>query len=548
MTRFFSLLLMGMAFAACDSKERADLLLYNGKMYTVDSDFSTVEAMAIHNGRIVALGNSRELKARYRFNRSEDLKQQFVYPGFNDAHCHFVYYGLNLQQANLLGCDSWHEVIYRLLAFAQNQPEGWLIGRGWDQNRWPDAAYPDRALLDSLFPNRPVLLRRVDGHAVIANALALEAAGINKTTAISGGEILRRADGSLTGVLIDNAADLARKAEPATTAAGWRAAIQDAQSACFAVGLTAVHDAGLSRLQLEVLRQMEAEGELEMRVYGMISAHPEELKYFLSQAPYKGERLHIRSFKFYADGALGSRGARLKEAYHDRHDHFGLWVTEPETLAYYAPLLAAAAYQMNTHCIGDAANQQVPQIYRDVVGHQPDHRWRIEHAQVVSPVDLAIYRDAGIVPSVQPTHATSDMYWAEERLGPERIAHAYAYQQLLQLNGWLPLGTDFPVEDISPLKTFYAAVFRTDSSGFPQGGFQFANALTREQALRGMTIWAARAAFEEQERGSFELGKKADLVVMDTDLMLANPAQIQNARLMKTMVEGKQVYPISQAK
>jgi predicted amidohydrolase YtcJ len=527
--------------SACDNRQQADLLLYNGTIYPVDSSFSTAEALAIHEGKVLASGRLADLEEQYQFTEKRDLAGAYVYPGFIDAHCHFVYYGLNLQQANLNQSDSWEEVIYRLLAFSQTQPEGWLVGRGWDQNRWPEAAYPDRALLDSLFPDRPVLLQRVDGHAVIANAAALAAAGIDASTEVPGGELLKRADGSLTGVLIDNAAELAQAAQPAPNAAAWRQAILDAQAACHAVGLTSVHDAGLNRLQLDVLKQMEAADELSMSVYAMISASPEAIAYFLDQPPYKGEQVNIRSFKFYADGALGSRGARLKEEYHDRHNHFGLWVTEPEDLAYYAPQLAKAGYQMNTHCIGDAANQRVPEIYALTVGDQPDHRWRVEHAQVVTPMDLLRYHEAGIIPSVQPTHATSDMYWAEERLGPERISHAYAYQDLLQLHGWLPLGTDFPVEDISPLKTFYAAVFRQDSTGYPAGGFQMENALTREQALRGMTLWAAKAGFEEAERGSLEPGKRADLVVLDRDLMQAEAADILQARVLATYVRGQQV-------
>ena len=529
------------ALTACGSRQPADLLLYNATVFTVDSAFSTAEAIAIHDGKVLATGNRAALEKAYQFTETRDLQGAFVYPGFIDAHCHFVYYGLNLQQVDLKGTRSWEEVLLRLQAFAAENPDGWLIGRGWDQNDWEAAIYPDRVQLDSLFPNRPVYLSRVDGHAAVANAVALEAAQIDASTQISGGELLKRANGQLTGLLIDNAANRLEAVLPAPNAAAWREAILDAQAACHAVGLTSIHDAGLNRQQIEVLEQMEAAGELSMGVYGMISAFPSELAYYLPKKPYRGPKLHVRAFKFYADGALGSRGARLKEGYHDDHNHFGLWVTEPDTLAFYAPLLAAAGYQMNTHCIGDAANKQVPEIYAATVGQQGDHRWRVEHAQVVTPADLSIYKKAGIVPSVQPTHATSDMYWAGERLGPQRITHAYAYQNLLQLQGWLPLGTDFPVEDISPLKTFYAAVFRVDSVGYPEGGFQSENALTREQALRGITIWAARAAFEENEKGSLEAGKQADLVVLNKDLMQVTPSELLKTKVLATYVGGKAV-------
>ena len=539
MRLYFALLLT--LLAACSHPQPADLLLYNATVFTVDSAFSTAEAIAIHQGKVLATGDRAVLEKTYRFAESRDLKGAFVYPGFIDAHCHFVYYGLNLQQVDLKGTRSWDEVLVRLQAFAAENPQGWLIGRGWDQNDWPETVYPDRAALDSLFPNRPVYLGRVDGHAAVANAQALLAAQLYASTQITGGELLKRPNGELSGVLMDNAANRLEAVLPAPDAAAWREAILDAQAACHAVGLTSVHDAGLNRLQLEVLQKMEAAGELSMGVYGMISAFPEELAYYLKKAPYRGSHLHVRSFKFYADGALGSRGARLKEPYHDDHNHFGLWVTEPDTLAYYAPLVAAAGYQMNTHCIGDAANQRIPEIYAATVGQQSDHRWRVEHAQVVTPVDYAIYKKAGIVPSVQPTHATSDMYWAGDRLGAKRLTQAYAYQNLLQLHGWLPLGTDFPVEDISPLKTFYAAVFRVDSVGYPEGGFQAENALTREQALRGMTIWAAHAGFEEKEKGSLEAGKQADLVVLDRNLMKAAAPDLLKSKVLATYVGGKRI-------
>ncbi|MFM7585727.1 MAG: amidohydrolase, partial [Bacteroidota bacterium] len=366
-----------------------------------------------------------------------------------------------------------------------------------------------------------------------------------------GGEALRRRDGTLSGVLIDNAADLIQASIPKAGVASWKKAILAAQKACHAVGLTSIHDAGLDEQQLEALRMLEQENQLSMGVYAMVSATPDQLSRYLSRPPFRGLQLHIRSFKFYADGALGSRGARLLEPYHDREGHLGLWVTSPDTLAYYAPLLAQAGYQMNTHCIGDAANRAVLQLYRNSLlahaqksGTKPAAaRWRIEHAQVLHPDDRAVFRSVGVVPSVQPTHATSDMYWANERLGPQRLPHAYAYRDLLSLNGWLPLGTDFPVEEISPLKTFLSAVFRTDSLGFPKGGFLPHQALTRRQALRGMTDWAARAAFEEDERGRLLPGMNADLVWLDTDLMSASYQEIYRAKVLGTWSRGTLVYP-----
>jgi len=579
-----SLLLVCFYLTACRDKMEVDCLYFNGTVYLLDSAFSRTQALAVTEGRVVDAGDLRTLLIRYRFKDSVDLKGGFLYPGFVDAHCHFVGYGKSLGEVDLRGTRSWDEVVRRLMPYRNNPADtSWLIGRGWDQNDWAVQEFPDRALLDSLFPHRPILLSRVDGHAVVVNERALRMtqfevngkrfmgrnaikSGRGKSDGggdsyrrnasqdgsphHSGGEALKRPDGSLTGVLIDNAADLIQASIPKPDVASWKKAILAAQKACHVVGLTSVHDAGLDETQLEALRMLEQENQLSMGVYAMVSATPDQLERYLSRPPHRGLQLHIRSFKFFADGALGSRGARLLEPYHDREGHIGLWVTSPDTLAHYAPLLARAGYQMNTHCIGDAANRAVLQLYsRSLLANAQsngtkaaDARWRIEHAQVVHPDDLSIFRTAGVVPSVQPTHATSDMYWANERLGPERLPHAYAYRDLLSLNGWLPLGTDFPVEEISPLKTFLSAVFRTDSLGFPRGGFLPNQALTRRQALRGMTDWAARAAFEEDERGRLLPGMNADLVWLDTDLMSASYQEIYRARVLGTWSRGKRVY------
>jgi hypothetical protein len=604
------LLVSTLCLLGCRDKMEVDCLYFNGTVYLLDSAFSQTQALAVTEGRIVDAGDLRTLLIRYRFKDSVDLKGGFLYPGFIDAHCHFVGYGKSLGEVDLRGTRSWDEVVERLMPYRYNASDtSWLIGRGWDQNDWAIQEFPDRKLLDSLFPHRPVLLSRVDGHAVVVNERALRTtqfavkgqrfmgAGATRRTkpgiargadlnhgeaaqgggphhvggealrrrdgtlsggealrrrdgTLSGGEALRRRDGTLSGVLIDNAADLLQACIPKPDVASWKKAILAAQKACHAVGLTSVHDAGLDEQQLDALRSLEQENQLSMGVYAMVSATPDQLNRYLSRPPHRGLQLHIRSFKFYADGALGSRGARLLEPYHDREGHLGLWVTSPDTLAYYAPLLAQAGYQMNTHCIGDAANRAVLQLYRNSLlahaqksGTKPAAaRWRIEHAQVVHPDDRAVFRSVGVVPSVQPTHATSDMYWANERLGPQRLPHAYAYRDLLSLNGWLPLGTDFPVEEISPLKTFLSAVFRTDSLGFPKGGFLPHQALTRRQALRGMTDWAARAAFEEDERGRLLPGMNADLVWLDTDLMSASYQEIYRARVLGTWSRGKRVY------
>lgn len=526
---------------ACTSTDKVDLLVYNAKIYTVDSAFSTAEAMAIHQGKVVATGTTAELMANYSADSLYDAAGQWIYPGFYDAHCHFSYFGLGLQYVDLKETQSWEEVLHRLDSFAAIKTEGWIIGRGWDQNDWPKKKLPNRDELDKRFPDRPVYLNRVDGHAVLVNASALELAGIRPNQKIAGG-IVETKKGKLTGLLIDNATALVEKILPQTDADGWKQAMLDAQQLCLAAGLTTVAEAGLDCLQITFLQQLEITGELKIGIYPMITPTAANLSYYLPKGPQRSDRVHVRGVKFYADGALGSRGAYLHEAYHDHAEHNGLLVTPLDTLRKLAKNIFVAGFQVNTHCIGDAANALVLGVYHDTFGKKRDHRWRIEHAQVVQPADQYKFAALSVIPSVQPTHATSDMYWAEERLGPERIKFAYPYQDLLKKTGLLAFGTDFPVEGIDPLRTFYAAVFRQDAQGWPKGGFLPEQRISRKDALRAMTIWAAYAQFEDREKGSLETGKAADFVVLDVDLMQAKAKALLAAKVQRTYINGEAVY------
>jgi predicted amidohydrolase YtcJ len=527
--------------AACRDTAEADLLIYNAHIYTVDDSFSVAEAMAIKDGKVLEVGTSAELTRKYYSRNKVNASGQYVYPGFIDAHAHFYRYGLGLQTADLVGTTSWDAIVTKLDSFAARNPDGWLIGRGWDQNDWAVKEYPTKERLDQLFPGRPVLLTRVDGHAAIANQVALDAAGVKAGMRLTGGEVEVKG-GKLTGLLIDNAVDLVSSKIPAPTPSQVKSALDKAQQACFAVGLTTVDDCGLDYREVQTIDSLQKRGELKMRVYAMLSDARQNYDYLFEKGKIKTDHLNVRSFKVYADGALGSRGACLLQPYSDKPNWYGFLLSQPQHFDSVASILSSKGFQMCTHAIGDSGNRTILNIYAKYLKGQNDHRWRIEHAQVVNEADFALFGKYSIVPSVQPTHATSDMYWAGERLNKDREKGAYAYKQLMQQNGWIPLGTDFPVEDISPFKTFYAAVFRQDAKGFPEGGYQPENALSRTEALRGMTIWAARSNFEEEEKGSLEKGKFADFIILNQDLLKAAPKEVLNTTVLATYIGGKRVY------
>lgn len=530
-------------FAACKHKKdyNADLLVKNALVYTVDSSFSTASAFIITDGKIVAVGDTDSLQKIYTAREVLDVGGHPVYPGFIDAHTHFYTYGLALQEVNLQSTQSWAEVIDSVTSFAKRNTEGWITGRGWDQNTWKVKQFPNKAQLDSLFPVRPVLLGRVDGHAAIANQAALNIAGVKPGQTIQGG-VIETVNGKLTGVLIDNAVGIVRRKIPSPDDTVTQAALLDAQHNCFGVGLTTVDECGLPYTMVNVIEQLQTHGELKMRMYVMLSDKAENYEYLFKHGIIKTPRLNVRAIKMYADGALGSRGACLLQPYDDQKNWKGFLLSTPQHFMDIAKKLAASNFQLCTHAIGDSANRAILKIYASVLKGKNDRRWRIEHSQIIAPEDLHYFGDYSIIPSVQPTHATSDMYWAGQRLGAARLKTAYAYKQLLAQNGWLPLGTDFPVENINPMYTFYAAVERKDLKGYPDGGFQPENAISREQALRGITIWAAKANFEEKEKGSIEPGKYADFVILDKDIMKIDGAGLPKVKVLKTFVNGEKVY------
>ena len=522
-------------------KTKVDLIIYNGSIYTVDEKFSIKEAMAVSKGKVVATGTSRAINSQYTAATSTDLKGKFVYPGFIDAHAHFYGYGLGLQTANLVGTDSWDQILSRLKEFSETHHEGWLIGRGWDQNDWNVKEFPTKEKLDEIFPSRPVLLIRIDGHAAIANQRALDASNVIAGKTLTGGTVETK-DGKLTGILIDNAIDLVSENIPAPTPDQVSASLMQGQENCFEVGLTTVDDCGISYLQALFMDSLQKKGLLKMRIYAMLSDARHNYDFLFKKGKIKTDRMHVRSFKVYADGALGSRGACLLQPYSDQENWHGFLLSDQQHFDSVAQIISRNGFQMCTHAIGDSGNRTILNIYGKYLKGKNDKRWRIEHAQVINENDFRLFGKYSVIPSVQPTHATSDMYWAGDRLGPKRVKGAYAFKQLMQQNGWIPLGTDFPVEDISPFKTFYAAVFRMDGNNFPPGGYQMENALSRQQALRGMTIWAARSNFEEKEKGSLEKGKFADFIILDRDLMKVEAGEVLNLKVQATYIGGEKVF------
>jgi len=531
---FFSLI-------GCSHKTSADRIFINAKVYTLDPSFSTVEAFAIKGGRVLATGSSKEILKKYSSDSLTDLMGKVVYPGFIDAHCHFYGYGANLREVNLVGSKSFEEVLDLVNAHSKAYPSVWIFGHGWDQNDWDDKTFPDKTKLDILFPDTPVLLSRIDGHAALANSKALELAGINVNSIVEGGSVSIK-DGKPNGILIDNAISLVTKLKPIPAEKEIAEDLLRAQKNCFAVGLTSVHDAGLDKNVIDVIKALNVADSLRMRIYAMLTPSSENIDSFVRKGIYKTDYLNIRSVKLYADGALGSRGARMSSPYSDDSANSGLWLTSPEKISEVSMLADSFGYQVCTHCIGDEANHKVLEIYSKILNGKNDKRWRIEHAQVISLNDIKMFREFSIVPSIQPTHATSDMYWAEERLGMQRMSGAYAYKSLLSQNGWIPCGSDFPVENINPIYGFFAASMRKDQELMPKEGFHIDEALNREEALRGMTIWAAKAAFEEHEKGSLEVGKFADFVVCDKDLMTEPEQSIASVIVEQTWLGGKLVY------
>lgn len=548
--------LAALAPAVLVGQASADLVLVNGRIYTVDNARPVVSALAAGGGRILFVGSDAEARALANGStRVLDLHGATVVPGLVDAHAHLLGLGNRLRRVNLAGSTSYDEVIARVKAWSKDaRPGEWILGRGWDQNLWPSKEFPTHDALSRAFPNNPVVLTRVDGHALLANAKAMELAHVSAATVDpDGGRIIRLPSGSPSGVFVDNAQNLIGRASPASTPADIRKAILAAISECNRWGLTGVHDPGEDAETIGIYEELAKEGNYNLRNYVMLSdpgepGSPATLRNpYLVRGPqsalYDGH-LWIRAIKLYADGAMGSRGAALLAPYTDEPTNSGLLVSRPAHIRAWAEEGLRRGFQVNVHAIGDRGNRIVLDAFEAALGVVPkaDHRFRIEHVQLISPDDVPRFAKLGVIPSMQATHQTSDMRWVERRIGPQRIAGAYAWRSLLNTGVVIPNGTDFPVEEVNPLLTFHAAVTRQDPTNWPAGGWHPEQKMTREEALQSMTIWPAYAAFQESMLGSLTPGKYADFVVLDRDIMRVPDTEILGTQVVSTWIGGKRVY------
>jgi predicted amidohydrolase YtcJ len=540
------------------------LVLFNANIYTVDDAHPKAEAVISANGKITYVGTTPEaLKRAPRDAQRIDLHGQTVFPGLTDAHAHLLGIGNRELSFDLQGTPSLDELKRRLAARAKQNPTApWIIGRGWIESRWNPAVFPSRADLDAMVSDRPVVLTRADGHALVANSVALQRAGIDRDTANpAGGEILKDKSGEPTGMLVDNAMDLIRKLVPPATDAERMKALEAGAAKYTSLGWTQLHNAGTPWSETELLCKLYQSGRITLRVYNAINgagpdSGPEANRSDADRLLQRGAsidgcggRLTVRTIKLYIDGALGSRGAALLEPYSDSPSSRGLFVNEPDALY---PILTQAlerGIQVETHAIGDRGNRVMLDLYEKAFNAVPESRravakprWRIEHAQVISPIDIPRFAKLGVIASMQPSHAIGDLYFAPARLGPDRLKGAYAWKSLLDSGATVVAGSDAPVEIGDPRIEFYAAVARRSLDGHANDDWHLEERVSREQALRMLTLWPAYAAFQEKERGSIEVGKQADFTVLSSDLMRVPEGEIMKARVMLTVIGGQVVY------
>jgi predicted amidohydrolase YtcJ len=535
---------------AAQQQQPADLIVTNARIYTVDESHPLADAMAVRGGKVQFVGSTRAaLALRGASTRVIDLNGRTIIPGMVDAHGHVDNLGLALRTVDLTGTSSYDEVIARVVARAKTaQPGQWIIGRGWDQNDWGDTRFPTQEKLTAAVPNNPVYLTRIDGHAGLANAAAIRAANITAATRDpDGGHVERTATRAPAGVFVDNAQDLVERVIPRPTREEVKSEVQAAIAEAQKWGLTGVHDAGASSQVLDIYEELGKAGQLNFRLYAMIGDDSTTLAKWFARGPLVGgydNTLWVRSIKLYIDGALGSRGAALLDPYADMNNTNGLLVSKPEHIGTVAKRALETGFQVNTHAIGDRGNRIVLDEYEKALAATPvaDHRFRVEHAQILSPDDIPRFAQLGVIPSMQASHQTSDMYWAGTRLGSTRLLGAYAWRSLLNNGSIIPNGSDFPVEQVNPLISFHAAFSRQDAHDWPPNGWYPEQKMTREEALRSITLWPAYAAFQEAIMGSLTPGKLADFVVLDQDIMRVAPEQVLRTQVLATYVGGKVVY------
>ena len=524
----------------------------NARIYTFDSENTLIEDGAMvfsADGHILALGEAGTIAAEFPGAEVVNAGGQALLPGLIDSHGHLYGLAMSFTQADLVGTQNKAEVLSRLQEFAARLPQGaWLLGRGWDQNDWPEQVFPNRGDLDAAFPDRPVWLRRIDGHAGWANSVALGQADrdLSGDWQLQGGHIHRDENGEPTGILIDKAMGMVNEAVPETSEDLMASALDLATQRMVSLGLTAVHDPGINLKVIRMYQQKIAQDAFPVRVYAMADGANATLDWLCENGPLADPSglLYLRSVKLYADGALGSRGAALLHDYHDEPGNQGLLFLDDAILEAQLRKVFSCGLQAGIHAIGDRANRQVLDTYEKLISEYPDNpgRHRIEHAQILHMADVPRFRQLDVIAAMQPTHATSDMYWADERLGEVRLAGAYAWKSLLASGALLAFGSDFPVERVDPMLGIHAAISRQDAEGWPPGGWQPQERLSREAAIRAFTLDAAYSGFMEKKTGSLEVGKQADFIILDRDIMQVPAQEILDTKVVETWVGGRRVY------
>ena len=533
--------LLALAVSARVYAQKADLAITNARIYTVDPKQPTASALAARAGVIVAVG--KDVSGLIGpSTKVVDAHGATVIPGLIDSHGHVRGLGTALETLDLRGVQSEQAIADKVRAAAKEaKPGEWILGRAWDQNLWPARQFPTAASISTAAPNNPVSLTRVDGHAVWVNEKAMQIADVNAATKDpQGGRVMRDGSGKPTGVFLDNAKGLVERKIPNPTPEQIERRLLKALQEAARLGITTVHDAGVEQADIDGYKALIAKGQMPIRVYAMVRGPSgSTLDAWLAKGPEVGDFLTIRSIKLVADGALGSRGAAMLAPYSDDPGNKGLLILDRATIRGVAEKAIARGFQVNTHAIGDAANRAALDAYGDALKGPNDKRFRIEHAQVVAPDDFAKFKQHSVIASIQATHATSDMPWAETRVGAERIKGAYAWQTFLKLGVHIADGSDFPVENPNPIWGLYSAITRQDHQGKPAGGWFPNQKMTREEALRSWTIDGAYAAFEEKKKGSLEVGKMADFLMLSGDVMTMPEIEIWKTRVTMTVVGGK---------
>ena len=547
MQKIIPVLLLAIAFTSCMKGESVDVVIHNAQVHVMDDKNSIFEAIAFKDGEIVEVGPERQILNRYSADEYIDAQKRDVYPGFTDAHGHIMSYAKQSLSVNLVGCRSYDEMIVLIEKYQSKNNSKFIVGRGWDQSLWKDQEMPDNKRLSELFPTIPVCLFRIDGHALLANDYLIQKSNViekvNSDSELNqGGYFIMNEADEFTGVMVDNAMNPILELIPDFSDKKMREKILEIQSELYGYGITGVHEAGLENSELKLLEKLIKKDELHLNIYGMLLPTKENIAFAKTNGVYTNKNLLIRSFKVYGDGALGSRGAFLKEAYSDHAGHHGYLTTSFKRMSEIADLCHSIGYQMNTHAIGDSTNRIMLELYQKVYNRNPDHRWRIEHAQIIDPIDFNLFAKAGVFPSVQPTHAVSDQRWAVSRIGEQRMIGAYAYKSLLDQFGMIAIGTDFPVELTDPFLTIHAAVQRKNADNFPALGFLPKEQITIEDCIKGMTIWAAFASFQEKQLGTLEKGKDATLVIFDRPVKSTGVYTPNFAHT--TFIKGKKVYSV----